>query len=276
MNEALNVKDMKLYSEADSIFADLTALGFPAGSALDVNVVSQIDQLHYHGTASVHQAIDMLGITDTATVLEVGAGWGGPSRYIAAKSGAQVTALELQQDFSTVGETLTQRCALSSLVTHRRDDFLTVDFGDVRFDHVGSWLALYHIPDRARYTAKIADLLKPGGTVFVEDLSRGTAFDRADQTTLDRELFASSMVSYEDYISSLTHAGFDILSAQDMTANWRAFTTERLETFIGNRDAFLRVHDEALFEDKKHFYSKIVEYFTANAIGGIQIAAKKR
>ena len=33
---------------------------------------------------------------------------------------------------------------------------------------------------------------------------------------------------------------------------------------------------QALFEDKKHFYSKIVEYFTADAIGGIQIAAKKR
>ena len=28
MNEALNVKDMKLYAEADSIFADLAARGF--------------------------------------------------------------------------------------------------------------------------------------------------------------------------------------------------------------------------------------------------------
>ena len=163
MNEALNVKDMKLYAEADSIFADLAARGFPAGSALDVNVVSQIDQLHYHGAASVHQAIDALAITAQASVLEVGAGWGGPSRYIAATAGARVTALELQEDFSTVGEELTRRCGLAALVTHRRDDFLTVDFGDERFDHVGSWLALYHIPDRARYTAKIAELLKPGG-----------------------------------------------------------------------------------------------------------------
>ena len=96
MNEALNVKDMKLYAEADSIFADLAARGFPAGSALGVNVVSQIDQLHYHGAASVHQAIDALAITAQASVLEVGAGWGGPSRYIAATAGARVTALELQ------------------------------------------------------------------------------------------------------------------------------------------------------------------------------------
>lgn len=276
MNEALNVKDMKLYAEADSIFADLAARGFPAGSALDVNVVSQIDQLHYHGAASVHQAIDALAITAQASVLEVGAGWGGPSRYIAATAGARVTALELQEDFSTVGEELTRRCGLAALVTHRRDDFLTVDFGDERFDHVGSWLALYHIPDRARYTAKIAKLLKPGGTVFIEDLTQGTDFADADQGTLDRELFASSMVSYETYIDSLTRAGFDILSAHDMTDDWRAFTTARLDAFIENREAFVRIHNEALFEDKKHFYSKIVEYFTADAIGGIRVAAQKR
>ncbi|MDG1413800.1 MAG: hypothetical protein P8R39_00510, partial [Alphaproteobacteria bacterium] len=77
-------------------------------------------------------------------------------------------------------------------------------------------------------------------------------------------------------IDSLTRAGFDILSAHDMTHDWRAFTAARLDAFIENREAFVRIHNEALFEDKKHFYSKIVEYFTADAIGGIRVAAQKR
>ena len=55
-----------------------------------------------------------------------------------------------------------------------------------------------------------------------------------------------------------------------------AFTAARLDAFIENREAFVRIHNEALFEDKKHFYSKIVEYFTADAIGGIRVAAQKR
>lgn len=275
MTSSLNVKDMKLYSEADSLLADLAARGFSEGKEVDVDVVGQFDQLHYHGVESVQQAIDDLGISDTDTILEVGAGWGGPSRYIAAKAGAQLTALELQDDFSRIGAEVTRRCGLSGLVRHQTDDFLTVDYGEIRFDHVVSWLALYHIPCRAEYTAKIHDLLRPQGTLFIEDLTAGPAHGSTDETVLNRELFASSMVSHADYVKSLTDAGFEIIYADDMTEDWRAFTTTRLDLFDQNREAYVAIHGEALFNDKRHFYAKIVEYFTASAIGGIRVAARR-
>ena len=109
----LNVKDMKLYAEADSIVAELSALGFGPGSTLDFNEVCKIDQLHYHGAASVQLAIDDLAIKKNASVLEIGAGWGGPSRFIAGKTEAKVIALELQSDFNSVGESITERCGLN-------------------------------------------------------------------------------------------------------------------------------------------------------------------
>ena len=77
MNTDLDVKDMKLYSGADSIIAELSALGFGPGSSLNFNEVCKIDQLHYHGTASVQLAIDALAIKENSHVLEIGAGWGG-------------------------------------------------------------------------------------------------------------------------------------------------------------------------------------------------------
>lgn len=276
MHGTLDVKDMKLYAQANSIMVDLAAVGFSDGSPLAVEDLAQLDQLHYHGVESVQHGIDTLGIRNGDRVLEVGAGWGGPSRYIAAQSGASVTALELQDDFHNVGKALTQRCGLADLVTHQRGDFLRFDAAPGgSFNHVVSWLALYHIPDRETYTRKIHDLLAPGGTFFVEDLMQGTAFDIEGTDTLNRELFANSMVSEAAYVESVEAAGFEIIETTNMTADWRAFTAMRLEMFIANRDAFINTHNEALYRDRKHFYSKIVEYFTADAIGGMRLAARR-
>ena len=61
-----------------------------------------------------------------------------------------------------------------------------------------------------------------------------------------------------------------------MTQDWRAFTTERLAAFDANRAGFITRHSEALFEARRHFYAKIVEYFTTDAIGGMRLVARKR
>ena len=276
MSEALDVKDMKLYAEAGSILADLEAMGYANGSPLTVDAVTAFDQLHYHGADSVRYGVGQLGIDATARVLEIGAGWGGPSRVIAAATGARVVALELQPDFHRVGESLTARCGLADLVSHQRADFLTVDYPAGSFDHAVSWLALYHIPDRAAYTAKIHHLLRPGGMLFIEDLMQGTAYAAADAETLSRELFSNSMVSAADYVASVEQAGFEVVAADTMTQDWRAFTTERLAAFDANRARFIARHSEALFEARRHFYAKIVEYFSADAIGGMRLVARKR
>ena len=109
---------MKLYSDAYRIFKDLRALGYAEDDKLSLEDVNQFDQLHYHGTLSVQEAIETINIQENDNVLEVGAGWGGPSRYIAYKTGAYVSALELQQDYSEVGKELTLRTGLQRFVTH--------------------------------------------------------------------------------------------------------------------------------------------------------------
>ena len=102
-----NIKEMQLYSDAYRIFKDLKALGYAEDDKLSLEDVNQFDQLHYHGTLSVQEAIETINIQENDNVLEVGAGWGGPSRYIAYKTRAHVSALELQQDYSEVGKELT-------------------------------------------------------------------------------------------------------------------------------------------------------------------------
>ena len=271
----LNVKDMKLYAEADSIVAELSALGFEPGSTLDFNEVCKIDQLHYHGAASVQLAIDALAIKKNASVLEIGAGWGGPSRFIAGKTEAKVIALELQSDFNSVGESITKRCGLNSFVTHRQDDFLQAEFENFKFDHVVSWLALYHIPKREFFTKKIYNLISLDGTIFIEDLIQGKAYKDADLASLNKELFANSLIDENTYLNGLIAAGFEIVSAENMALDWFAFTSERLNMFLKNKEKFINLHGADAFQVKKHFYSKIVEFFATSAISGIRLVAKR-
>ena len=275
MNTNLNVKDMKLYTGADSIIAELSALGFGPRSPLNFNEVCKIDQLHYHGAASVQLAIDALAIKENSHVLEIGAGWGGPSRFIAGRTKAQVTALELQNDFNSVGESITKRCGLNSFVTHRQDDFLQVEFKNFKFQHIVSWLALYHIPNRKFFTEKMYGLMVPGGTIFIEDLIQGSAYKDADLEQLNKELFANSLVDENKYLDGLRAVGFEIISAENMASDWLEFTSKRLNIFLKNREKFIDLHGNDAFQGKKHFYSKIVEFFSDSFISGIRLVAKK-
>jgi cyclopropane fatty-acyl-phospholipid synthase-like methyltransferase len=275
MNTNLNVKDMKLYTGADSIIAELSALGFGPRSPLNFNEVCKIDQLHYHGAASVQLAIDALAIKENSHVLEIGAGWGGPSRFIAGRTKAQVTALELQNDFNSVGESITKRCGLNSFVTHRQDDFLQVEFKNFKFEHIVSWLALYHIPNRKFFTEKMYGLMVPGGTIFIEDLIQGSAYKDADLEQLNKELFANSLVDENKYLDGLRAVGFEIISAENMASDWLEFTSKRLNIFLKNREKFIDLHGNDAFQGKKHFYSKIVEFFSDSFISGIRLVAKK-
>ena len=88
-----NIKTMKLYPEAKRIFRELDNLGVKENEAIDVKSLFAFDQLHYHGIQSVQACINALNLKRGDKLLEIGSGWGGPSRYIAHMVGANVEAL---------------------------------------------------------------------------------------------------------------------------------------------------------------------------------------
>ena len=119
------IKSMKLYNFIDRVYNELKELGKEKTGDLSISELSSFDQLHYHGTEAIDYAIEKFDINEKSKVLEIGSGIGGPSRYIAQKTGAIVTALELQNDHHEVGLELTKWCGLDNNVEHICGDFLT-------------------------------------------------------------------------------------------------------------------------------------------------------
>jgi sarcosine/dimethylglycine N-methyltransferase len=119
-----NIKSMKLYTNVERVYNELAELGIGDSEPLKVEQLSTFDQLHYHGTGALDKAIHLLDIESSQQLLEVGSGIGGPARYLASKTGANITALELQADQNQVAHQLSQRCGLSGRINHLEGIFL--------------------------------------------------------------------------------------------------------------------------------------------------------
>ena len=270
------IKSMKLYSQVDRVFRDLRAAGIADDAPLSVDQLSQFDQYHYFGAEAVEAAIRHAGIGPGSEVLEIGAGIGGPARVIADRSGASVTALELQPDLNAVAISLTTRCGLSGRVDHVCGDALTYELPEGAFDAVVSWLALFHIPGRERRLfPRCHATLRPGGVFYAEDLYKMGDFTRAEHEQLTQMVFSQSMSTEEEYVSALEAAGFAGVRFDNRTASWLEFCVARLAAYRAARERNLSIHGPAVVNGLTQFYQTMVDLFESGNLGGAVVTARK-
>ena len=270
-----DIKSMKLYHHVGRIDNELAEIGRGAMEALDVDELCHFDQLHYHGTAALDHALDLLVPEDGDAWLEIGSGLGGPARYLAAHAGVAVTAIELQPDQHALARNLTARCGLESKVTHICGDFLAENWGTRKFAAVVSWLALYHIPDRQRLLRKAHALLEPGGYFYAEDLCAIGDIDTAQAAELERDLSAVTLPDIDGYRRDLQRAGFSIVACDEMTEDWAEFTRARLVAYRAERERHLRVHGAPIVNALEDFYAAVDRQFQSGKLGGIRICAQR-
>jgi sarcosine/dimethylglycine N-methyltransferase len=267
------IKSMNLYSQVNRVYNDLRAAGIGPTDSIDVETLCRFDQYHYHGTEAVDQAIAYAGITAKSRILDVGAGIGGPARYIAHKTGCQVVALELQEDLNEVGQDLTARCGLSDRVTHLCGDILTESFEPGTFDAVVSWLCLYHIPDHPRLYSRLANALKPGGLLYAEDLYSLGKFTSEETVHLEQMLYGNSVLPKDEYTSNMTNAGFQGVEFTDLTDDWGPFVGARQKAHKAGFSDYAAIHGEEMAETLAAFYNSVARLFRSGNLGGVRVTA---
>ncbi len=271
------MKEMKLYDHAERIYDELRADGLGDGEPLEVNDLTAHDQYHYHGLEALDAAIEDLALTSDSRVLDVGSGIGGPARYVADRAGCLVTALELQSDLHRLGKDLTRRCGLSDRVLHRAGDVLDPDIdGDLfggAFDVLLSLLVFLHIPERRRLFGVCRQLLKPGGSIWIEDFIKLQEPSDQQWRHLRREVQCSYLPSPGEYRAHLEAAHFTDIVVQDMSAAWAAFTSERSRSFDAARERNVDVHGSEIVDGLGEYYRVVADLFASGAVGGVRISA---
>ncbi len=284
------IKTMKLYTQVARVFNELRELGIDDDDPIRVADLLPFDQYHYEGVTAVEEAIHACAINATKRVLEVGAGIGGPARYLADRVGCRVTALELQADLHAVGAQLTERCGLARYVAHRHSDFLDEhaaaldytghdssarDSSGAAYDTLVSWLAFLHIPDRQRLFDRCMAVLKPGGYLYIEDFSKRGEFSPAELADLASKVYCRDLPTQPEYVAQVMAAGFGNVQVTDMTEPWTCFVRQRYDAFCGARARHMRVHGAEIVDGLDDFFATMAQLYEGGNLGGLRLVAQK-
>ena len=297
---ASDIKTMKLYHRPTWVDTELTALGYAEGASLTAEVLYPYDGMHYHGTAAVDEAVTTLKLTEASRVLDIGSGLGGPARQMASHSGCHVVALEMQRDLDLQARRYTTRCKqacgapLTRLVEHVHGDILECDLSDLgegpaSFDHLTSWLCFLHIADKPALLRRCAAMLRPGGTLYLEDFYQRAPFTPAEAKLLSTDVYTHQLPMKAAYVSALTSAGFGSVTFEataegsaegsaegwtDMTHSWTGFVDERLTAWEAARERTINVHGKELYDARRHFFTSMQTLFRGGNLGGCRIVAR--
>jgi sarcosine/dimethylglycine N-methyltransferase len=150
-------------------------------------------------------------------VLDIGAGYGGPARFLAESYGCEVVALNLSEVENERNRRLTGERNLEHLVEVVDGSFEDIPYDDGSFDVVWSQDAILHSGERRRVFGEVARVLREAGEfVFTDPMKADGCPDEVLQPILDR-LHLDSLGSPGFYRATAREVGLRELGFEDHT-----------------------------------------------------------
>jgi len=133
---------------------------------------ASVDQLHVGQLESTIAFADWVSVRKGSRVLDLGAGLGGPARYLAEEHAAEVVAVEVVEELHEAAIALTARLGLEDRVRHEcaaiSSSLARGPFDLVWLEHVDM-----HIPDKRSLYARARTLLGAEGRIVWHDWLAG-------------------------------------------------------------------------------------------------------
>ena len=184
---------------------------------IDWHQLSLADQFHARGLEASKELALALGARPGDNVLDIGSGFGGPARFLAASYGCQVVGIDLTPEYVEIANRLTARTGQSSHVTFIQGDALSLPFESATFDCAWTQHVGMNIEDKSGFYAGVYRVLKPGGTFAIYDILKKGDSPLIFPLPWARTEAASFVVSPESQQLCLEEAGFTVLTSEDKT-----------------------------------------------------------
>src|SRR5271170_1244572 len=140
---------------------------------LTIDDLAPVDEFHSRRRAATAELAKLLAPAPRDRVIDIGAGLGGPARYLAKTCGCRVSGVDLTAEFVAVATELTRRTVLAGQVDFRQGSALDLPFPDASFELAWTQNVAMNIADRPRFYAEIGRVLKPGGRLALQDVAQG-------------------------------------------------------------------------------------------------------
>jgi ubiquinone/menaquinone biosynthesis C-methylase UbiE len=246
-----------------------------APDAITEEVLQQHDQDHYGGTAATDRLIALAAVRPEDAVLDVCSGMGGPARYLAWKTGCDVTGLDLTASRVEGATELTRAAGLSGSVRFVHGNALAMPFEDASFDLAIAQESFAHIPGKPRLLAECARVLRPAGRLVFSDIQHKGNLSVPDMQRLFEGMTFSDIVTAEEYAEQLRLCGMEVVRVVDLTEEWTRILVERLAMFRSLESQTVARLGREHFERYDRAYEHFVGLYQTGVLAGGLIHARK-
>ena len=174
---------------------------------IEIDDLAGIDEFHALGRPATMALADLAGVEVGMEVIDVGAGLGGPTRFL-ARLGARVTAVEPTDRFRRACAELNRRVGLADAITTVDGTATRLPVADASMDLAWMQAVAISVPDKVAMAGELRRVLRPGGRLalfdaFAPDGDLHFPLPWADGPD------ASFVVSADELRSVLEPAGFE-------------------------------------------------------------------
>lgn len=140
---------------------------------LEIDDLAAVDEFHALGRPATMALAELAGVQEGAAVIDVGAGLGGPARFLAARYGAHVTAVEPTRRFRDACAELTRRAGLAERVRTVDGSATALPVADGSMDVAWMQAVAISVPDKPAMARELRRVLRPGGRLaFFDSFAR--------------------------------------------------------------------------------------------------------
>ncbi|KAD7479893.1 hypothetical protein R6Q59_008725 [Mikania micrantha] len=226
----------EFYDESSGIWENIWGEHMHHGF-YDPDAIVQISDHRSAQIRMIEQALLFASVTEDSSkkprsIVDVGCGIGGSSRYVSRKYGAECCGITLSPVQAERAQALATAQGLANKVSFQVADALNQPFPDGKFDLVWSMESGEHMPDKLKFVSELARVAAPGATIIIvtwchRDLYPTEESLRPDEKRLLDKIcdgfYLPAWCSTADYIKLLESLSLEDIKAADWSDNVAPF-----------------------------------------------------